>query len=201
MYQKCPVCDGSGLTHTQYVSIPTTCPTCNGARIISELNGLPPANSAPDVSGVRGFTGEVPEGLFKNKDYDEGGEVVEVQKTQVDAKSEAEQIAGNVEFGMNTMMAPTGESATPKDAEEGEEGEEWVEGVDILLEEFNKNLRQRLIDESHAVNHHPMTKPFHRTAHDDIWLHGDPSISDKEWESISEFFTRVISERSRNEVA
>lgn len=41
MWQKCPICNGTGLAMT-LVGSNSTCPTCNGARIISELNGLPP---------------------------------------------------------------------------------------------------------------------------------------------------------------
>lgn len=41
MYQKCPICSGSG-TITTAMSTASTCPTCNGKRIISQLTGLPP---------------------------------------------------------------------------------------------------------------------------------------------------------------
>lgn len=50
MYQKCPICDGSGKipncwngyssAHSEY----KTCPTCLGERIISKTNGLPPSS-------------------------------------------------------------------------------------------------------------------------------------------------------------
>jgi len=48
-FQKCPICNGSGndpwigeipLSLSSYTKHP--CPTCNGARIINELTGIPP---------------------------------------------------------------------------------------------------------------------------------------------------------------
>lgn len=44
MYQKCPICNGSGKTHdTLSSSSFSVCTTCNGAKIISMVNGLPPS--------------------------------------------------------------------------------------------------------------------------------------------------------------
>ena len=45
MWQKCPICDGEGRITSNGLSssVHQVCPTCNGARIISELNGLPPS--------------------------------------------------------------------------------------------------------------------------------------------------------------
>ena len=40
-YQKCPICNGTGLFKNS-VTTDTVCPTCKGTRIISEFNGLPP---------------------------------------------------------------------------------------------------------------------------------------------------------------
>ena len=47
MWQKCPICDGEGRVtgNGTTSSVHQVCPTCNGARIISELNGLPPNQS------------------------------------------------------------------------------------------------------------------------------------------------------------
>ena len=43
MWQKCPICNGTGKTHNTLSSSSfDICSTCNGAKIISELNGLPP---------------------------------------------------------------------------------------------------------------------------------------------------------------
>jgi hypothetical protein len=42
MWQKCPICNGTGSSPKTFSSIPI-CPTCNGHRIISELIGKPPA--------------------------------------------------------------------------------------------------------------------------------------------------------------
>jgi len=51
MWQKCPICDGEGRVTSNGLSssVHQVCPTCNGARIISELNGSP-AQPAPTVS-------------------------------------------------------------------------------------------------------------------------------------------------------
>ncbi len=43
MWQKCPICNGTGRTHNTLSSLSfEICSTCNGKKIISELNGLPP---------------------------------------------------------------------------------------------------------------------------------------------------------------
>lgn len=39
MYQKCPICNGTGIAMT-IQSSNSVCPTCQGKRIISELTGL-----------------------------------------------------------------------------------------------------------------------------------------------------------------
>ena len=41
MWQKCPICNGTG-NDPRFNS---TCSTCNGTKIISELTGLPPSHS------------------------------------------------------------------------------------------------------------------------------------------------------------
>lgn len=40
MYQKCPVCNGTGYDSQSSVAI--KCSVCNGEKIISELTGKPP---------------------------------------------------------------------------------------------------------------------------------------------------------------
>lgn len=49
-YQKCPICDGEG-TFTEMVDAETVgtffCGTCNGAKIIDEVTGLPPIGQIP----------------------------------------------------------------------------------------------------------------------------------------------------------
>ena len=43
MWQKCPICNGSGKTYNTLSSSSfDVCSTCRGTKIISELNGLPP---------------------------------------------------------------------------------------------------------------------------------------------------------------
>ena len=53
MWQKCPICDGEGRVTSNGLSssVHQVCSVCKGARIISELNGLP-AQSAPTVSNM-----------------------------------------------------------------------------------------------------------------------------------------------------
>jgi hypothetical protein len=42
MWQKCPICLGSGIVFTSSGTSHITCSVCNGRKIISELTGLPP---------------------------------------------------------------------------------------------------------------------------------------------------------------
>ena len=43
MWQKCPVCNGTGKIYSSLsTSSSDVCSVCNGAKIISELSGLPP---------------------------------------------------------------------------------------------------------------------------------------------------------------
>ena len=43
MWQKCPICNGTGKIHnTSLLASFDVCSTCNGTKIISELTGLPP---------------------------------------------------------------------------------------------------------------------------------------------------------------
>jgi hypothetical protein len=51
MWQKCPVCNGSGFGSDYYGS---TCSTCQGARIISEITGLPPEAQIPKTVTTTG---------------------------------------------------------------------------------------------------------------------------------------------------
>lgn len=39
-YQKCPVCDGTGLDPNSIGVV--SCPVCGGSRIIDEITGRPP---------------------------------------------------------------------------------------------------------------------------------------------------------------
>ena len=43
MWQKCPVCEGTGM-----VTFYNRCSVCNGKKIISEVDGLPPAEKSKD---------------------------------------------------------------------------------------------------------------------------------------------------------
>ena len=44
MWQKCPICKGTGLdsNHLVFNDEPPKCPTCKGKRIINTLTGNPP---------------------------------------------------------------------------------------------------------------------------------------------------------------
>jgi hypothetical protein len=43
MWQKCPICNGTGVTHTTLsTSGFETCSNCYGTKIISKLDDLPP---------------------------------------------------------------------------------------------------------------------------------------------------------------
>jgi DNA-directed RNA polymerase subunit RPC12/RpoP len=43
MWQKCPICDGTGIKLEPYIQTEVIkCPTCNGKRILNERTGLPP---------------------------------------------------------------------------------------------------------------------------------------------------------------
>lgn len=45
MWQKCPICNGTGSVPAILSTTSSQiCTVCNGAKIISKLNGLPPAN-------------------------------------------------------------------------------------------------------------------------------------------------------------
>lgn len=47
MWQKCPICDGSGNVLSGFGSLQTKiCTVCDGKKIINELTGLPPKNIA-----------------------------------------------------------------------------------------------------------------------------------------------------------
>jgi len=45
MYQKCPICNGTGREYTLGTTDATgrPCSVCNGTKIINEVNGLPPS--------------------------------------------------------------------------------------------------------------------------------------------------------------
>jgi hypothetical protein len=46
MWQKCPICNGSGRDFTPLSnSSSSICSVCDGSKIISELTGLPPSLS------------------------------------------------------------------------------------------------------------------------------------------------------------
>ncbi len=42
MWQKCPICNGSGLNYQETSIKNCPCSVCNGSKIISELTGKPP---------------------------------------------------------------------------------------------------------------------------------------------------------------
>ena len=59
MWQKCPICNGTGSVWFPLSnSTSNVCTTCNGHKIISELTGLPPNTTNPLIikSNVTTFT-------------------------------------------------------------------------------------------------------------------------------------------------
>jgi DnaJ-class molecular chaperone len=45
MWQKCPICNGTGINYNTLPSLTSAvCTVCKGTKIISELTGLPPNN-------------------------------------------------------------------------------------------------------------------------------------------------------------
>lgn len=52
MYQRCPICNGSGNIYSNYsLNTSSICKTCNGKGIISEVTGLPPQFTTVKDSG------------------------------------------------------------------------------------------------------------------------------------------------------
>ena len=54
-YQKCPVCEGSGEVNNPWIPCSSmVCSTCQGARIIDEVTGLPPEAQIPKTVTTTG---------------------------------------------------------------------------------------------------------------------------------------------------
>jgi len=54
MWQKCPICNGTGKAHNTLSSSSfDICSTCKGTKIISELNGLPPNYEQNKIEGQK----------------------------------------------------------------------------------------------------------------------------------------------------
>ena len=67
MYQKCPICNGSGISMT-ITSSNAVCPTCQGRRIISEINGLPP-NYLPTTNYTQSNTTDFRDNVESQDEY------------------------------------------------------------------------------------------------------------------------------------
>ena len=79
MWQKCPICNGTGRTHNTLSSSSfDICSTCNGSKIISELNGLPPNYEQNKIERLKAnIPNQIPNNLkvyhstdFKDSDYE-----------------------------------------------------------------------------------------------------------------------------------
>ena len=76
MWQKCPICNGTGtLPFNGTYSTTPICPTCNGSRIISEINGLPPSSvpissikSSSTINKMNPFEGDFRDGNMESQD-------------------------------------------------------------------------------------------------------------------------------------
>lgn len=55
MWQKCPVCNGTGKDPNPgtFNTAAPVCTVCNGEKIISQLTGKPPAKSNGDYDGQK----------------------------------------------------------------------------------------------------------------------------------------------------
>ena len=51
MWQKCPICNGTGVITKDYSE--NNCKTCNGRGIISELTGFPPKYINESISSMQ----------------------------------------------------------------------------------------------------------------------------------------------------
>lgn len=53
-WQKCPICNGTGIDPGPNNTMSTcpVCTVCNGKRIISEVNGLPPGSMLPSYPEI-----------------------------------------------------------------------------------------------------------------------------------------------------
>jgi DnaJ-class molecular chaperone len=59
MWQKCPICNGTGVINNIVSSSSfNKCTTCDGAKIISELTGLPPKLNKKESNDVRNIFSE-----------------------------------------------------------------------------------------------------------------------------------------------
>lgn len=62
MWQRCPICDGTGTKIVSMVSSNSLplCDVCNGMKIISTVNGLPPVGTPQTVISAisRELTGQ-----------------------------------------------------------------------------------------------------------------------------------------------
>lgn len=82
MFQKCPVCNGNGYSIDGYPYTESTCSTCQGARIIDEITGLPPEGQIPRTITTTG--GLVDTSAIEYK----GLEIVKTQTQGLDKKYE-----------------------------------------------------------------------------------------------------------------
>lgn len=64
MYQKCPVCYGTGINQSEICSTNGlhVCTVCKGKRIINELTGKPPEDNTDCncINGIQQTTGGCP---------------------------------------------------------------------------------------------------------------------------------------------
>lgn len=68
MWQKCPICDGTGKTYNLSSLSFKICSVCNGAKIISELTGLPPNYEKNTIKRQKYMQKLIPEKFEKSYD-------------------------------------------------------------------------------------------------------------------------------------
>lgn len=70
MYQKCPICNGTGKDPSQFAKVTAPCTVCKGAKIISEFTGLPPQPFDPQDFGQPDHEG-AKEHILKQREINE----------------------------------------------------------------------------------------------------------------------------------
>ena len=85
MYQKCPICNGSGKTGMMSTTAIENCRVCSGEGIISELTGKPPKNGEAKKQEVEVNRPETEKGDSKTqyvKLMEEAGELAKALLTK-----------------------------------------------------------------------------------------------------------------------
>ena len=66
MWQKCPICNGTGIVEISNYN--RKCDTCNGKKIINTLTGLPPEEANEELSKISFYETFKDNRFFKQKE-------------------------------------------------------------------------------------------------------------------------------------